>query len=188
MSLSKGRGEDMFFRWKRTGVTVGLLIFIVALVACGKTVTTGVGAAPATGTATSAPTATATPAPATTPGSTAATGCPAPTQHVTWPGSAPMRLSPKQSDAVTVHVGQTLEIVLPFGHKWDMTQSPVAGILRMDTPAGYGDTSLQGCVWHFTALQAGQTNADFTLGPLCAKGMKCPQYIAVLDITITVAG
>jgi len=87
-----------------------------------------------------------------------------------------------------VQVGQSLEVELPFGHRWSL--GPAAGqpALYLDMPAGYGDLSLKSCVWHFTAQQAGQVNLSFTSGPICQAHEECPQFLVVVMIAVEVRG
>lgn len=159
-------------------LVIGAAVLLVAACAPG-----GTGA----GTNSAAPPSQATPTP-TAPSNPAQTGCPAPTRDVHWSPPPTIIVKPdQQSKPVKVKVGETFEIALPMGHKWVL--SPVAGpTLRLDNPAGYGDAALQSCVWHFTAQSGGQTTLQFTMQPLCQKGMKCPHYISLVDFTVQVSG
>jgi hypothetical protein len=115
------------------------------------------------------------------------TGCPQPTQVVQWPSPpAVIVTSADASKGATVHVGQTLEVALPFGQRRSL--GPTAGHpeLLLNTPAGYGDASLTSCVWRFTAEEAGQAALEFSFKPLCQARMECPQYIGLLKIPIDV--
>jgi hypothetical protein len=87
---------------------------------------------------------------------------------------------------VTLQVGQTLEVALPFGQRQSIAPAAGGPALLLNTPAGYGDASLKSCVWRFTAEQAGQTLVTFSSAPICKPGIDCPQYVAIRKITVTV--
>lgn len=155
---------------------LGVVMLLVAACAPGGT---------PTGTTNTAaqPSQTATSTPAATPPTTAQTGCPAANQDVNWSPAPGTVFTPKQSSAVNVKVGETFEIALPMGFKWRM--SPLSSsLVKLDTPAGYGDTTLKSCVWHFTTLSSGQAGIQFSMGPVCTKGMKCPAYLTLLEFTV----
>jgi hypothetical protein len=57
-------------------------------------------------------------------------------------------------------------------------------ILKLDTPAGYGDADLKSCVWHFTTLASGSTSLEFSMQALCEPGTQCPNYITLVDFTV----
>jgi len=171
-------------RWR----ALGMFAMLIMLVGCGKTVTSGNGGAVV-------PTATpgggvVKPVPSLTPlpvGTVQATGCPLPTKTVTWPPPPPLHLSPQKSHAASLRVGQTLEVDLPFGHRWALALPQVpSGSLSLDAPAGYGDAAQHSCVWHYTAKAAGQVTLTYSLSPLCQKGQHCSGAITLLDLAITV--
>jgi hypothetical protein len=144
----------------------------LGLTACGVTSTTG-GA----GTAASAPTATSKPT---------STGCPLPTQTVArTPATVTVQPVTKGIKPVSVTVGQTIEVQLPFGHKWNLFP-PASSDLTVQSPSGYGDASVQSCIWRFQAAQAGSEMLTFTEQPLCTSSMECPDYITQLAIPVTV--
>jgi hypothetical protein len=88
----------------------------------------------------------------------------------------------------SLQVGQTLELALPFGHHWALAPSSTSwqSTLTLDTPAGYGDTSLQSCVWRFTAKRAGEALIAFTFTPNCKPPMECPQIMGFVKVAVTV--
>ena len=116
----------------------------------------------------------------------AQTGCPAATQNANWPTAPSVVVTLPQSTPAQVKVGDTLEVALKMNQKWALLSHDDA-ILRLDTPAGYGDTALQSCVWHFTALANGQAQVEFSAGPLCLKNLRCPAYIHLVDLSIQVS-
>lgn len=116
------------------------------------------------------------------------TGCPLANQTVTWPPPVPAQLSPEKSATITIKKGQTVEVVLAFGHRWALITSPVDALLHLDAPAGYGDAALQSCIWHFTARQAGQTTLTYSLAPLCVAGYRCSGTETLVNLSITVTG
>lgn len=131
----------------------------------------------------------ATPTPTSTaavPSNSALTGCPESTQDVHWPQPPAAIVTPRQSTTVNVKAGETFEIAVPMGHRWALIP-PVGSMLRLDNPAGYGDSTLKSCVWHFTTFSSGQAILEFSMEPLCATGEKCPQYITVVSFTVQVS-
>jgi hypothetical protein len=152
---------------------LGAALLLVA--ACAPAGTTNT-AAQASSTATPTPAATTSP-------TTAQTGCPEANQDVNWPSAPGAVFTPNQSKSVSVNVGEAFEIALPMGFKWRM--SPLSSsILKLDTPAGYGDTASHSCVWHFTTLSSGQAGIQYSMGPVCTKGMKCPAYLMLVDFNV----
>jgi hypothetical protein len=85
-----------------------------------------------------------------------------------------------------LQVGQTLEIALAFGHHWSFGLGAGEAVLALETPAGYGDTSIKSCVWRFTAEQPGHLTLTFVFAPICQLHMECPQYIGLLKIPVVV--
>ncbi len=151
---------------------------------CGVTMTTTTPAG-------AAASATATASSSGTPGGVTkyATGCPEATQSVTWP-SAPTVIvtSHMNNGTVSVKVGQTVEVDLPFGHAYQLMPGTSGSVLRLDAPAGYGDAAKQACVWHFTATQAGGAQLTYTVGPVCIGHEQCPQYLGTFRINVSVSG
>lgn len=147
----------------------------LGLTACGVTSTTTGGA----GTTASVPTTTATSKPT-------STGCPLPTQVVSRaPATVIERPVGTGVKPVSLKVGQTVEVQLPFGHKWALFPMSSA-ILSLQSPAGYGDASVQSCIWRFQAAQTGSENLTFIEQPLCDTGVECPNYVTQVEIPVTV--
>lgn len=115
------------------------------------------------------------------------TGCPQATQIVQWPSPPTVIVTTAQTaKGATVQVGQSLEVALPFGHKWTLGLDAGQPALALSTPAGYGDASLQSCIWRFTTKQAGQVTLTFSSAPICQPHRDCSQAIGLLRIPITV--
>lgn len=114
-------------------------------------------------------------------------GCPSSTMYTTDPVKANVVVKPGGSNVtVHAHVGDIIEIQLPFGKRWGGPQSD-QGNLALEQPYGYGLKSDSTCVWRFTAHDAGTTALQFTSRPLCKMGQMCPMYIAVLPIMVAVS-
>ena len=163
-----------------------LCLFILA--GCGYSnsnqgsTTTGNG-----GASTGKPVATATTAP---PQSTAggnAQGCPDNTVYTTDPVKANVSVIPASAnETIQAHVGDVVEIRLPFGKRWTGPTSS-QGNLTLQQPAGYGVKSDNTCVWRFTAHSAGTTSLQFISRALCKPHQMCPMYIAVLPVKVAVS-
>ena len=159
---------------RRTWFALGsfLVLLVFALAACGSntsggSTTTGAGS-------------TATP-----PATASAYGCPG-TVMTTAP--SPAKIVLKQSDSnstITAHVGDVVEIDLPFGQTWT---GPTAsqGELQLQGPAGYAVTASKMCVWRFTAQSTGTTQVEFYGKAICQKGQMCPLYIMRIPYTIVI--
>ncbi len=147
-----------------------LLTFVLA--ACGGT-GSGIGSTP-----TSTPTSVQ--------GYGTAHGCPS--DAIVTPTPPIANVTIKLSDtnaAVTAHVGDVLEIQLPFGLRW--TNPTIArGELHVQTPAGYASTVLGMCIWRFKASRVGTTHLTFFARALCQAGQFCPQYVLAFPFTIVV--
>jgi len=101
---------------------------------------------------------------------------------------SPAKIVLKQSDSnatITAHVGDVVEIDLPFGQTWT---GPTAsqGELQLQGPAGYAMTASKMCVWRFTAQSTGTTQVEFYGKAICQKGQMCPLYIMRIPYTIVV--
>ena len=147
-----------------------LLAFVLA--ACGGT-GPGVGSAP-------------TPTPTTVLGYGTIHGCPS--DAVMTPAPPDANVTVKLTDAnapVTAHVGDVLEIQLPFGLRWTGPTLSGGG-LHMQTPAGYASTALGMCIWRFSALGVGTIHLTFFARALCQKGQFCPHYVLAFPFTIMV--
>ena len=158
----------------------GTMLLVAACAPGGTGAGTGTATQPSQA-ATSTPTWTAA-----GPSNSALTGCPEPTQDVHWPQPPAAIVTPRQSTTVNVKAGETFEIVVPMDHRWALLP-PVGSMLRLDNPAGYGNSTLKSCVWHFATLSSGQATLEFSMEPLCATGEKCPQYITVVSFTVQVS-
>jgi hypothetical protein len=150
-----------------------LLPFVLA--ACGSTG----GPAPGAGS-------TPTPAPTTIQGYGTAHGCPA--EALVTPAPPAANVTVKLADAnatITAHVGNVIEIQLPFGLRW--TGPTTSGsALQLQTPAGYASTATGMCIWRFSASSAGTTHLTFFARAICQKDQFCPQYILAIPFTIVV--
>jgi hypothetical protein len=87
---------------------------------------------------------------------------------------------------VNVKVGDGFEIALPMGSKWKLAPM-TSSVLKLDTPAGYGDTARRSCIWHFTAQASGRAEVQFSQEPICVKGKACPHHVALVDFTVQVS-
>jgi hypothetical protein len=168
---------------KRTFAYISLLsLLALALVlsACGASSTGGSGSTGST--PTSAPTAAPTPVK----GYGTAHGCPSDMVVSGAPSNANVVIKPANSTGtVTAHVGDVIEVRLPFGHKWGGPNSSPSK-LQMQSPAGYASTADSACVWRFTATSAGNTSIDFISQPLCKAGQMCPMYILRVAFAVNV--
>ncbi len=159
---------------RRTWFALGsfLVLLVFALAACGSN--TGGGST------TSGAGSTATP-----PATASAYGCPG-TVMTTAPSPAKIVLKQSDSNAtITAHVGDVVEIDLPFGQTWT---GPTAsqGELQLQGPAGYAVTASKMCVWRFTAQSTGTTQVEFYGKAMCQKGQMCPLYIMRIPFTIVI--
>jgi hypothetical protein len=159
---------------------LGILLLVLA--ACGPN---------ASSSTTGAPTPHSTPYPTPTPTATAVGGygdhgCPGNTVVSTAPKQAnvTIRLTDINS-TVSAHVGDLIEIRLPFGQKWSGPSSIPAN-LQQQQPAGYAFTSDNVCIWRFAAQSAGTAHLDFHSQALCSKGEMCPMFITNETFTIEV--
>ncbi len=153
-----------------------LVLLVFALAACGSN-TGGSGSATNPG---STPTKPATPITTVN-----LSGCPG--AAMTTPPS-PAQIVLKQSDSngtVTAHVGDVVEVDLPFGQTWTGPTTSQGG-LQLQGPAGYAVTAAKMCVWRFTAQGTGTTELDFYGKAICKKGTMCPLYIMRIPYTIVV--
>ncbi len=157
------------------------LLFIVSLVAllplvlaaCGSTGGPGAGSTP-------------TPSPTTVQGYGTAHGCPS--DAVVTPAPPTANVTVKMTDAnttVTAHVGDVIEIQLPFGLRWT-GPTTLGGALQLQTPAGYASTAIGMCIWRFSASSAGTTHLTFFARAICQKDQYCPQFILAIPFTIVV--
>lgn len=112
-------------------------------------------------------------------------GCPG-TVMTTAPAPAKIVLKPSDSNAtVTAHVGDVVQIELPFGQAWS---GPTAsqGELQLQGTAGSAVTASKVCIWRFTAQSTGTTQVEFYGKAICQKGQMCPAYITRIPYTIVI--
>ena len=90
--------------------------------------------------------------------------------------------------AVTMQVGQKLEIVLRAAQGMNNWSHPVASDTSVLTPivdpaatAAIGVTLAA-----FKAMKAGQVDVTANASPKCSPGQACPQLIAVYSLKVTV--
>ena len=82
----------------------------------------------------------------------------------------------KANTTVTAHVGDVIEIQLPFGLRW--TGPTIAGGgLQLQPPTGYASIAMGMCIWRFRARSAGTSQLTFFARALCQQGQLCPQYV-----------
>jgi len=113
-------------------------------------------------------------------------GCPSDATVTNTPKQANVTI--RESDinsTVVAHVGDTIEVRLPFGQKWT-GPSVVPNNLQAQLPTGYASTTDNVCIWRFVAQSAGKVQLDFSSQALCLKGAMCPMYIALEPFTIDV--
>lgn len=156
-----------------TGLALGslLILLVFVLAACGYNSGGSTNTGSTTGTT---PTV-----------SGSAYGCPG-TVMTTTPSPAKIVLKPADSNStVTAHVGDVVEIDLPFGQAWTGPTTS-QGELQLQGPAGAAVTASKVCVWRFTAQSAGTTQMEFYGRAICQKGQMCPQYIMRIPYTIVI--
>src|SRR5215831_16585968 len=165
---------------RRLATLVVSLLTVIAfmLAACGSnspgSSSTGSSQSP------SAPTQTATLS------SNTPTGCPSNVVVTRAPTAPDVLVKPSTSNgSIIAHVGNLIEIDLPFGHSWSGPSTSV-GVLELQTPTGYAWNVSKACIWRFIARGTGTTQLDFTARALCTKGIACPQYALDVPVTIVV--
>lgn len=90
--------------------------------------------------------------------------------------------------AVTMHVGQTLEVVLHAGtgmNSWAHPTSSNGAVLQpiVDT----GATSVRGVTLAaFRAVAPGEVSVTAYAGPVCPSGAMCPAYVMLYSLSVTV--
>jgi hypothetical protein len=90
--------------------------------------------------------------------------------------------------AVTMHVGQKLEIVLRAAQGMNNWSQPVAGDTSVLAPivdpaatAAIGVTLAA-----FKAMKAGEVDVTANASPKCSPGQACPMYLAAYSLRVTV--
>src|SRR5437588_10906360 len=148
-----------------------LLTFMLA--ACGTHTGAGTGSTPPS-------------APTTVPGYGTSNGCPSDAVVSTAPAAPNVTVKSSNNNAtVNAHVGDVIEVDLPFGVVWTgpMTSQ---GVLQLQTPAGYAWKASKMCVWRFVAQGVGTSQVTFFGRAMCKKGQLCSQYITRLPFTFSV--
>ena len=162
------------------------LLALVLLTLTGIVAACGTNASSGTSTGGTGNSPIANPSPTAVKGYGTAQGCPSDMVVSTAPSAANVVVKSNQTNAaITAHVGDVVEIRLPFGQKWS---GPTAseGNLEIQQPSGYAWKTDKVCVWRFTAKSAGTTNLEFHEQALCKPGQMCPMYIAEFPFVITV--
>ncbi|GAC1393117.1 MAG: hypothetical protein NVS4B12_16570 [Ktedonobacteraceae bacterium] len=154
-----------------------LLVLTCLVVACGSNIGSGSGAG------SSGPT---NPSPTAVKGYGTAQGCPSDLVVSNAPSAANVIVKLNQTHApITAHVGDVVEIRLPFGQRWT-GPTALQGTLEVQQPSGYAWKTDNVCVWRFVAKSAGTTTLEFHGQALCKAGQLCPMYIAEFPFVITV--
>jgi len=96
----------------------------------------------------------------------------------------------ERDHAVTMHVGQKLELVLhaaPSMKPWTHPASSDAAILKpIVDPAA---TAVRGVTLAaFQASAKGQVDVTANAGPDCAPNQPCAQFLAVYNLKVTITG
>ena len=152
-----------------------VLVLIFMLAACGSNAgTTGGGQTP---TPTSSP----------TKGYGTSVGCPSNAVVNSAPTKANviMQLA-NMNSTISAHVGDVIEVRLPFGHKWNGPGIAALHGLQLQQPAGYAWKAENVCIWRFVAQGTGTTQLLFQSQALCKPGEMCPMYITAVPFTVVV--
>jgi hypothetical protein len=156
------------------------VMLTLLLAACGGSTSPG-----GSGT-TSVPTATPTPTLIKVQGYGTDNGCPSDLVVKNAPAKADVIIQQTNvNDTIVAHNGDTVEVELPFGHKWT-GPTDSQGVLQLQQPAGYAWKSSNMCVWRFVAMGAGTQKLAFTSQALCKNGQMCPMYIMAMSFTVDV--
>jgi len=157
--------------WFALGSLLVLLVFVLAACGYNSGGSTNTGSGSTTG-ATPTPTA-------------SAYGCPG-TIMTTAPAPAKIVLKPSNSNStVTAHVGDVVEVDLPFGQAWTGPTTS-QGELQLQGTAGSAVTASKMCIWRFTAQSTGTTQVVFYGRAICQKSQMCPAYITRIPYTIVI--
>lgn len=96
--------------------------------------------------------------------------------------------STNSDHAVSMHIGQKLEVVLRAGpgmndwtHPVSSDTSALAPIVDQAATAAIGVTLAA-----FQAMKPGQVEVTSTGSPKCSPGQACPQYLALYRLTVTI--
>ncbi len=93
--------------------------------------------------------------------------------------------APSFVQAVTVYIGQIIEVRLPTTIYWALAPHDV-DIVADAPPQSLLDVTDQVCVWRFVAKQIGTTPLNFSGGLVCAPDQACPAIAAIKQYAITV--
>ena len=90
--------------------------------------------------------------------------------------------------AVTMHVGQKLEVVLRAGQGMNNWSHPTSSDESVLTPTvDPAATAARGVTLAaFEARKAGDVTVTSNSGPACSPGQACPMYLAVYSLKVTV--
>lgn len=145
-------------------------LLIVILAAC----TSNIGASPQP-----------TQQPTTVQGYGATYGCPS-DAVVTSLSTPNVKIKPTDENSiVTAHVGEVVEVQLPFGHRW--TGPTISGDgLQLLSPSGFASTADRMCLWRFNALNQGLTQLTFSAQAICKKGQVCSLYAFAVTFRVEV--
>ena len=87
--------------------------------------------------------------------------------------------------AVTVNTGQSFEIHLSPAFRWQLRSTDPTQLLSATTPEGWFNSTLNVCVWRFSATKAGSATLSFSGGAYCVAGQPCSQVAVVANYTVT---
>ncbi|HEY6117795.1 MAG TPA: hypothetical protein VI172_17710 [Candidatus Dormibacteraeota bacterium] len=92
--------------------------------------------------------------------------------------------------AITVHAGQTLELVLHkqnglnnWSHPSSSDESLLTPIVDTAASAARGVTLAA-----FKAQKPGSVDVTATASPICPSGAMCPMYVALYSLRVTITG
>lgn len=112
------------------------------------------------------------------------TSCPSHVTVTTPPPPPTVLMTPPTSKQLYVaHIGDTIEVDLPFGEAWTGPIQP-AGVLQMQTPAGFAWGNM--CVWRFQARSTGTAPLTFIGHALCKKSVHCLFSVNEAAFTVVV--
>lgn len=117
------------------------------------------------------------PSPTTVTGYGTSHGCPSDAVVSTAPPKANVTVNMAQSHTtINVQKGDVVQFNLPFGQHWSGPTDSV-GVLDLQSPAGYANTTSKMCVWRFNVQGTSTTVVNFYGQAICTKGQLCPQYV-----------
>ncbi len=156
-------------------IVSGVALLALALAGCGSSGGSGPGSG-----------STPTPTPTSSQGYGTTHGCPSNAVVTPEPPAAQVTVTLSDANrALMAHVGDVIEIQLPFGLRW--AGPTISGVgLQLQTPAGYASPSKGMCIWRLNAIQAGTTVLTFSAMALCTDGQLCPQYVLAVRFTMVV--